>query len=157
MFGRQIKKHNTRDFWQKGEKLIRKGKKNEAEEIFLSLAESPSPLDRHYAYIKLVRLYSNLPIITDAQREKLIEICEKDIALFPEFYEAWMLEYQNNVPTPYFPSFSVLADIYEQLQRLDEAVSICELALGYGLTETVGEDFATMLERLYAKRNRTDT
>ncbi len=156
MFGRQ-KKHRASDFWRKGENMIRKGKKDEAEKIFFSLAESPSPLDRHYAYIKLIRLYSTLTQINDAEKEKLIEICKKDIALFPEFYEAWMLEYQNNVPTPYFPSFSVLADTYEQLQRLDEAVSICELALGYGLTETVCEDFDTRLERLYAKRNGTDT
>lgn len=147
------KKHNTRDLWRKGDKLIRKGNMDKAEEFLLAAAESPSPLDRHYAYVKLIRLYSQFGRESTADVERLIEICKKDIDLFPEFYEAWMVEYMNNVPTPYFPSFSVLADIYEQRGMLTEAVSVCELALGYGLTETTGEDFPSRLERLLAERD----
>jgi tetratricopeptide (TPR) repeat protein len=147
------KKHSTRDLWRKGDKLIKKGHIDKAEELLLAAAESPSPLDRHYAYVRLIRLYSKLECEGVRDVERLIEFCKKDIDLFPEFYEAWMVEYMNNVPTPYFPSFSVLADIYEQRGMLAEAVSVCELALGYGLTETAGEDFPSRLERLLAGRD----
>ncbi|MBS4022505.1 MAG: hypothetical protein KGZ79_08790 [Dethiobacter sp.] len=145
-------KFRTRDLWRKGSKLLKKGKKEEAIALLLAAAESPSPLDRHYAYIKLIKLYTSLPP-EPCQREKLIEICKSDIDLFPEFYEAWMVEYMNNVPTPYFPSFSVLADIYEEQGQLGEAIATCELALGYGLAETVNEDFTVRLERLLALRS----
>lgn len=142
---------STRDTWRKGEKLIRKGKTQEAENALHKAAASPSPLDRHYAYVKLIRLYQKIMQKGQDRLDQLIEVCEKDIALFPEFYEAWMVEYLNNTPTPYFPSFSVLADIYEQQGKITAAISLCELAIGYNLKETIGEDYAEKLERLYQK------
>ncbi|MDW7650211.1 MAG: hypothetical protein SCK29_00630 [Bacillota bacterium] len=146
------KQFNAKDLWRKSEKLTRKGKTAEAEETLLQAATSHSPLDRHYAYVKIIRLYRQLISKGQDRLDDLTDICQKDIELFPDFYEAWMVEYLNNVPTPYFPSFSVLSEIYEKQGRVDEAISICELALGYGLSETIGEDFPEKLERLYAKR-----
>lgn len=138
------KNYTVKDLWRKGDKLLRKGKTAEAKEALLAAAQSHSPIDRHYAYVKLIRLLQS----TTDQNDELVEICRQDIDLFPEFYEAWMLEYLNNVPTPYFPSFSVLADIYEQQGKHTEALSLCELAIGYGLAETIGEDFPEKMERL---------
>lgn len=142
----------TRDTWRKGEKLIRKGKTLEAEQALLRAAASTSPIDRHYAYVKLIRLYQNMIRDGHERQEELKNICLQDIDLFPEFYEAWMVEYLNNIPTPYFPSFSVLAKIYEEQDALDAAISLCELAIGYGLQETIGEDYPVTLERLYQKK-----
>lgn len=138
--------------WRKGEKLIRKGKTLDAEEALLKAADSSSPLDRHYAYVKLIRLYQKMHREGHDRLDALIQVCREDIELFPEFYEAWMVEYLNNIPTPYFPSFSVLADIYEKQGKIEEAIGICELATGYGLQETIHEDYPVMLERLYQKR-----
>jgi tetratricopeptide (TPR) repeat protein len=146
------KEQNAKDLWRKSEKLVRKGKADEAEQTLLSAAQSLSPIDRHYAYIKIIRLYTRQIAQGQERRTELEDICKKDIDLFPDFYEAWMVEYLNSVPTPYFPSFSVLAEIYEKEGKLDEAISLCELALGYELSESTGEDFPAKLERLYAKR-----
>lgn len=145
------KKYNARDLWRQSGKLVRKGRVDEAEQLMLEAARSSSPLDRHYAYVKLIHLYSKQIREGRERLDDLLEICKKDIDLFPEFYEAWMVEYLNNVPTPYFPSFSVLSDIYEGQGKPADAISVCELAVGYGLTETVGEDFPQKLERLYSK------
>ena len=142
---------SARDHWRKGEKMIRKGKTIEAEEALRKAAESTSPMDKHYAYVKLIRLYQKMLENGDDRQNELIQTCQNDIDLFPDFYEAWMVEYLNQVPTPYFPSFSVLAGIYEELGRVQEAISLCELALGYGLEETIDEDYPIKLERLYAK------
>jgi len=104
-----------------------------------------SALDRHYAYIKLIR--SNLTQ-NQTNAEELINICKKDIDLFPDFCEAWMKKYAHTIPIPNYQSFSVLADIYEKQGLFQEAIAICELALDYGLTNSVGEDYASRLERL---------
>jgi tetratricopeptide (TPR) repeat protein len=143
---------STRDIWRKGEKLIRKGKTLDAEVSLLQAAQSSSPIDRHYAYVKLIRLYQKMILAGEERLQELTEICRQDIALFPEFYEAWMVEYLNNIPTPYFPSFSVLANILEEQGNIEEAITICELAIGYELQETIGEDYPITLERLYQKR-----
>jgi tetratricopeptide (TPR) repeat protein len=144
---------NTRDVWRKGERLIRKGKTQDAEDTLLKAASSSSAIDQHYAYVKLIRLYQKM--LRDGHNclEKLIDICHKDIDLFPDFYEAWMVEYLNNIPTPYFPSFSVLAEIYEQEGKIEKAIRICELAIGYQLFETIHEDYPVTLERLYQKKH----
>jgi tetratricopeptide (TPR) repeat protein len=148
------KKYTTKELWRRGDKLIKKGQKEEAEKILLSAALSSSPLDRHYAYLRLIRLYRSILKEQPGKIDSLVEICLKDIELFPEFCEAWLLEYMNNVPTPYFPSFSVLAEIYETRGKIGESIALCELALGYGLTETLGEDYHTRLERLFDKQNK---
>ncbi len=150
MFGRlrRSKTVSVRQLWQRGSKLIRKGKTAEAKELLLAAASSASPLDRHYAYIKLIHLYRRLAADNPAETDALAAICEDDISLFPDFYEAWLAQYGHSVPPPYFPSFAVLADIYEQQGRLKEAAAVCELALGYGLNETYGEDFPARLDRL---------
>ncbi|HZK25822.1 MAG TPA: hypothetical protein VFC74_10625 [Oscillospiraceae bacterium] len=148
---RRIK--STREVWRKGEKLRRAGKTKAAEELLLKAAASTSPLDKHYAYLKLIQLYQELNNAGDNRQQDLIVTCQKDIALFPDFYEAWLIEYFNNVPTPYFPSFSVLAEIYEREGRLQETIDLCELAIGYNLQETRGEDFPEKLERLYRQRD----
>ena len=147
------KKYNAKDLWRKGEKLVRKGKVQEAEDVFQEAANSSSPLDRHYAYVKLIRLYGKQIGEGQDRLQDLICVCQQDIELFPEFYEAWMVEYLNNIPTPYFPSFAVLAQIYEDQGNVEEAIALCELALGYGLSETISEDYAEKLERLYAKKD----
>ncbi|MCW3490920.1 hypothetical protein [Dethiobacter alkaliphilus] len=131
--------------------MIRKGKTLEAEESLLKAAESSSPMDRHYAYVKLIRLYQKMIQSGEDRLDQLMQICKQDIELFPDFHEAWTIEYLHQVPTPYFPSFSVLAEIYEEQGKIREAIDLCELALGYGLEETIGEDFPVRLERLYAK------
>lgn len=146
------KKYTIKDLWRRGDQLIKKGKNGEAEKILLSAALSSSPLDRHYAYLRLIRLYRSILAAQPGKIDSLMEICLKDIELFPEFCEAWLLEYMNNVPTPYFPSFSVLAEIYEKQGKTGQAIAVCELALGYGLTETLGEDYPTRLERLLEKQ-----
>lgn len=145
---------STRDVWRRGEKMIRKGRPEDAEAALLKAAESASVLDRHYAYVKLVRLYQKMLRDGFDRRQALFDVCLRDVELFPEFYEAWMVEYHNNVPTPYFPSFSVLAHLYEEDGKIEDAIGVCELALGYELRETVGEDYPVTLERLYQKRIR---
>ena len=121
--------------------------------FYQEAATSSSPLDRHYAYVKLIRLYRKQIGEGQDKLQDLITACQQDIELFPEFYEAWMVEYLNNIPTPYFPSFSVLAEIYEEQGKFEDAISLCELALGYGLSETISEDYTEKLERLYTKKD----
>lgn len=145
---------NTRDVWRHGGKLIRKGKNFAAEEVIQKAAASNSPIDRHYAYLKLILLYQKMISEGTERHEELINICRQDVELYPEFNHAWIGEYLNNVTAPYFPSFAVLAQLYEEQGKIAEAISLCELALGYGLRKTSGEDYPQALERLYQKHNR---
>ncbi|MGI6658044.1 MAG: hypothetical protein ACOX4N_01285 [Dethiobacteraceae bacterium] len=145
------RKKNTREAWRKGEKLRRAGKTEAAEELLLQAAQSASALDKHYAYLKLIQLYQDMMAAGDKCRQDLVEICLKDIELFPDFYEAWLMEYSHRMPTPNFPSFSLLADIYESEGKIKEAIALCELAIGYNLQETKGENYPDRLERLYRK------
>lgn len=146
---------NTRNAWRKGEKLIRKGKTFAAEDLLLKAAASKLPIDRHYAYLQLIRLYQKMMKEGDNRREDLINICRQDIDLYPEFYETWLKEYLNNFTAPCFPSFAILAQLYEEQGEIVEAISLCELALGYGLQETANEDYPQILERLYKKTHFT--
>ncbi|MCR3923389.1 MAG: hypothetical protein NUK65_12885, partial [Firmicutes bacterium] len=114
---------SIRDSWRKGEKLRRSGKMTQAKELLLKATESSSPLDRHYAYIKLIQLYQDMSIDGVDYTPEIVNICLQDIDLFPQFYEAWMVEYLHSIPTPYFPSFSVLAEIYEHAEKVEEAIS----------------------------------
>lgn len=148
------RQRTPREQWQRGEKLTRKGKTQDAEQALLEAAKSPSPLDRHYAYVKLIQLYQKMIGDRLDKENELKEICMKDIELFPDFFEAWMIEYLYSVPSPYFPSFGVLADIYEKENKIDEAIDLCELAVGYNLKETVGPDYPERLEKLYKKKSR---
>lgn len=142
---------SVRELWRKGDRLLRKGQTDKAIAALQNATNSSSPLDRHYAYVKLIRLYRLRINEHPEELDTLLDLCQKDIELFPDFYEAWMVEYLNNVPTPYFPSFSVLAEIYEAQGKIAEAIAVCELALGYGLSDTTGEDYPEKLERLLAK------
>lgn len=153
-FGNKNKTADVRMLWRKGDMLIKKGKTGEAEKLLLEAANSASPIDRHYAYTKLIGLYRRKAPENREIIPVLADICRRDIELLPDFFDAWSVEYMGNVPTPYFPSFSVLAEIMEDRGEIDEAIRICELALGYGLTETIGEDYSERLNRLYAKRGK---
>ena len=143
---------STREQWHKGEKLTQKGKTMDAEQALLEAAKAPTPLDRHYAYVKLIQLYQLMNKQGQHRYNELKQICLQDIELFPDFYEAWMIEYLNSIPSPYFPSFTVLADIYEAEGNIEDAIALCELAIGYNLQETVGLDYPQKLELLFKKR-----
>lgn len=155
-FKQKSKTSDVRSLWRKGDRLIKKGKTGEAEKLLFEAANSASPIDRHYAYTKLIMLYRQKAREHRDDLPLLVEICQRDIELLPDFFEAWSVEYMGNVPTPYFPSFSVLAEILEEQGEIKEAIRVCELALGYGLAETMGEDYTERLNRLYAKRPKNN-
>jgi tetratricopeptide (TPR) repeat protein len=153
VFGRFRKNRiiSVRELWQRANRLQSKGKTEEAKELLMAAAQAESPIDRHYAYIRLIQLYRELAAQNPEEKEALAAICRQDIELFPEFYEVWVTHYGHTVSVPYFPSFTVLAGIYEEQGRTDKAIEICELAVGYGLTETREEDYPERLDRLLGK------
>jgi len=88
--------------------------------------------------------------------EQCIEYCLKDIALFPEFEEAY-IEYCRKWKKNYnkldicIPSFERLAIIYEKQDRLEEAMSVCEAAIHYGLHDSTKGGFEARLDKLNKK------
>ena len=83
-----------------------------------------------------------------------IECCKKDIAMFDDFAIAWLSKFptQDGKLDIRIPAFKRLAIIYEKQGRLDEAIEVCETAMGKNLAASHVESFKKREEKLLSKK-----
>src|SRR5690625_739555 len=149
------------------------------EELLLNAEElsQTNPIDLHFTYIQLAELYYKQRNDRKNAVDLCIEVCIKDIDLYPRFKKAY-IDYEIGIlkqslkftskgseehnrkinmindykyTPPSIPSFKRLAIIYEQQQRFEEAIDICELALRYGLHDDTKSGFEGRIEKLKRK------
>ncbi|WP_121605555.1 tetratricopeptide repeat protein [Virgibacillus sp. Bac332] len=125
-------------------------------ENILLIAESDNQndfIELHFIYNHLIDLYYKQRNDWDDALPKCIECCWKDIEIFPLFKDSYLKsELHNQDGTiPRIPSFQRLAIIYEKKGDTKKAISICEKAIDYGLTEKTKGGFNGRLDRLKKK------
>ena len=149
------------------------------EEILLKCLKlsQNNPIDLHYTYNHLIDLYYKQRETRSDALKLCIYYCLKDIELFPKFkkasieqdfvikrklqrlfahdksefkrYEKEIKEYKWNPPQ--IPSFKRLAIIYEKMGKYEEAISVCEKAIRYGLTDGTKIGFEGRIEKIKKK------
>lgn len=112
-----------------------------------ALEESSNPVDLHYTYDALIKLYYQL---RDRQGylEKCIEICHYDIDLYENLLRE-KEEFQDEGTK--IPAFRRLAIIYEKQEKYQKALEIARKASSYGLSDTTKTGFSGRIERLEKK------
>lgn len=153
--------------------------KQRAEKVLLKSLQYQNPIDSHFAYNQLINLYYKQRD-KPGYLEKCIDICKKDIELYPLFkqasidedirmikrtqrlfekgskdYKRFQQEIDNYVwIKPRIPSFQQLAIIYEKQEKYAEAIDICKLAVKYQLNDGTKGGFTGRLSRLEKKLQR---
>ena len=119
-----------------------------AEKLLLeSLDRSKDPVDLHFAYNYLIKLYYKLRD-EDDYLEECINYCEKDIKLFEEKLKDEPFFKENE---PRVHSFKRLAIIYKKQERYEDAIEVCKKAIKYDMSDGTKSGFKGRLERLEGK------
>lgn len=113
-----------------------------------SLRLSQTATDRHFALNTAIDLTYKLRNNDPTAIDRCIAYCREDIRLMPDFIREYKRSYPEYVTLPRIPSFQRLAIIYENMGRYDDAISVCELALRYGLDDGTKGGFKGRIERL---------
>ncbi len=134
------------------------------------------PINLHFEYLQLISMYY-AKRDEEGNIDKCIHICLKDIALYPLFKQAYIKDDINNLkvsqsfrevgskehnelqsridnyqyPILSVPSFKRLAIIYEQQNKLNEAIEVCEKAISYSLDDGTKGGFEGRIEKLNRK------
>src|SRR5699024_9633881 len=99
---------------------------------------SENLIDRHFYYNNVIDYYYGLRDKEENALDKCIQYCKEDIAITPEVLRLMEVDktfkhYNENgdlvFTPPRFPSFQRLAIIYDNQERYEEAIEICEMAL----------------------------
>lgn len=117
-----------------------------AEKVLLAALdrEDGSAMSTHFTYNALIDVYYRQRDDRVDAIEKCIEYCEKDI----EIAEAFVEEFGD---VPRIPSFKRLASIFEQQDRYEEALAVCDEALAIGTTDGTKGGFEGRKERIRNK------
>lgn len=119
-----------------------------AEKLSLeSIDRSKDPVDLHFAYNNLIKLYYKLRS-EDDYLEKCIDYCQKDIKL----YEGELRDeqfFKDNEPRVH--AFKRLAIIYKKQERYEDAIEVCKQAIKYDMSDGTKSGFKGRLERLEGK------
>jgi len=140
--------------WMKGSAKLIDKKYRKAEKILSKAlkARDNNPLDRHFAYNLLIKLYLQLQDEKKDALEKCIHYCQEDIKHLPEFLEAWKKEY-SDISNLKIPSVVHLANIYEKNEEFQKAIDLYSLGLKLGLDDDKEEGFQGKVNRLKKKLN----
>lgn len=106
--------------------------------------EDGSATSTHFTYNELIKIYYKQRDDRQDAIEKCIEYCKKDIEIADEF----VAEFGE---VPRIPSFKRLAIIYENQERYENALAICDQALEIGTTDGTKGGFEGRKERIYKK------
>jgi tetratricopeptide (TPR) repeat protein len=128
----------------------------EAERILLKCVDEyqDSPIDLHFTYNGLIKLYYKERDNWEGALGKCIDYCLEDIASFPEFKDAYINLTGNNT-MPRIPSFEQLSIIYEKTGKYEEAISISQIALDNNLNDRTKGGFERRIDRLKKKKNKS--
>ena len=141
--------------WMKGSAKLLDKKYKKAEKILLKAlkAKDDNPIDRHFAYNLLIKLYLQLQAERADALEKCIHYCQEDIKRLPEFLETWKKEYGDTSQLR-CPSIMQLANIHQENKEFQEAINLYNFALELGLDDGTKEGFHGKVERLEKKLNK---
>ncbi len=106
--------------------------------------EDGSATSTHFTYNELIDVYYKQRDEQDDAIEKCIEYCEKDIEIADDFVDEL-----GDVPR--IPSFKRLAIIYENQERYEEALDVCDQALEIRTTDGTKGGFEGRKERIRKK------
>lgn len=95
-------------------------------------------------------MYNRYKDVKPAALEKLIEVCNKDIILFPDFKKSWL---NIDKTLPNIPSFKRLSILYEKQEKYKEAIDICNKAIELGLKDNTKTGYEGRIKRLEKKSN----
>lgn len=135
-----------------------------------ALRRVTSLVDKHFLYNTLIENYYKL-INDDSFLEKCIDICIKDIEMFPDMvkdYRKQQIAYMDRLNQMHkkhglpeepineeecewafrIPAFEKLINIYEKQKEYDKAIDICKTAIQYGYS------FEDEIEWLMKRQNK---
>lgn len=138
------------------------------------------PVALHYDYIQLIDLFYKKRIDNKQAIDDCIRYCNLDIKLYPSFIkklrvndkkyfmdlikrntelglptesaEEALINHDKRMAHIQIPSFKRLAIIYEQQNKYDDAINICNKAMEYGLSDGTKGGFEAMVKRLKTKK-----
>jgi len=138
-------------------------------------------IDLHFTYNQLIDLCYERRDEGSEWLERCIEYCLKDIKIFPDFKREYLSEERARrvrlVESPFIddkerqtrikevkdiafdlqiPSFHILATIYEEQGKYEEAIEICKLAINYGLKDSTENGYEERIARLTEKIESLD-
>lgn len=118
-----------------GHDLLLRKRYGEAEKLYLQAlkAKDDNPIDRHFIYNGLIKLYYALREKRDDALEKCIYYCQEDITRLPEFIPAYRALYPKDSVLPECPSLERFAIICEKHGEIEKAMETCELAINLGI------------------------
>lgn len=128
----------------KGYQLLEEKKFDEAEKLLLKAleADDDNPIDRHFIYNNLIKLYYKQRNERTDAIEKCIYFCKEDIERLPEFFHHWNIQYPpapdlpKEASLPQCPSIDRLVIIYEKDKEYQKAIDLCKYAIELGLEVT---------------------
>jgi hypothetical protein len=119
-------------------------------------------ISRHFELTESIKIkYSiaiNQPTIFNKHAEECEELCLEDIQIAP-IYKQYLDEASSEEKTFYgmYPSFSILAKLYEKENKLDKAMVICASAIKLGfLIDQSDGGMQGRLARLIKKYNKNN-
>mgnify|MGYP000866506191 CR=1 FL=1 len=126
-----------------------------------------SEIDENKEYTYIVdRHYQLLDSQNQQYRDKNFDlaeiVCKEDIELYPKFLKAYPIsEVKKGIPKdsvemPLYPAFLMLTKIYEHQGKFDDAISICEKALQYGLDDGTKGGYSGRETRLQRKKENIE-
>ena len=114
-----------------------------------SIEENNNPIDLHFSYNYLIKLYYKLRDKND-YLEKCIDICKKDINLYENKLKNKSFFKEKDVR---IPSYKRLAIIYEKQGKFEKAIKICQKAINHNLRDNTKQGFEGRLKKLKKKVN----
>jgi hypothetical protein len=145
-----------------GTSVIRGGKSVAADQVFdawtsndmgkmlKALENQTNPVDRHFLLLSIVeKAYRGR---TDPRSRLLcLEIARRHMAEFPALAPALKRDMGDGT-LPQVHSFKYLSTLLSEDGQYDEAIRVCEWALGYGLDDGTAGGFSARIERMKKKQ-----
>lgn len=132
----------------------------------MNIDETDKIINKHYTlFDKQNQSYK------EGNFSKCIDYCIKDIKLFNEFKEAYIMQERQMcinsftgkfdrpfnpslVVLPFFPAFVTLIKVYEKQGLYDKAIEVCNIAIEYGLHDNTKGDFIGRINKLEKKKTQ---
>ncbi|NIK12833.1 hypothetical protein [Alkalibacillus almallahensis] len=114
---------------------------------------------KHFLLNMMIDYYYGLRYSDDDALDDCIELCKESIRLAPDVLEEMkyehyeILEHTNEFVPPSIPSFKRLSIIFENQERYQEAIEICDIALSLQLKDGTKGGFEGRRKRLEKKLN----
>ena len=115
----------------------------------LAALDGPAtPVDRHFLFMRIVQQAYKRREADLEMRALCVRMARKHVEEFDDIIEPLKREFGL---LPRVPTFQHLATVLTEAGEFDEAISVCEAALSYGLDDGTKGGFAGRIERIRKK------